>query len=230
MSNFFWDIVFSGWLGILCAISPCPLACNIAAVGFLTRQTGKRRQFILYSLLYVLGRMATYVAIGMLLVSGIAAAPGLSYALQKYMALLMGPLILLVSVVLLNLIEIKLPQWLPNTSRLNSMLKNFEGSGSFVLGMIFALNFCPTSAALFFGSLLPVMVKSPVPLIPASSFGLATGIPMICLAMLLTFSSEKVGTVCKCLTSVQEWIQKGTGILFLVWGLWMTLKYTMKIF
>lgn len=79
MSNFFWDIVFSGWLGILCAISPCPLAGNIAAVGFLTRQTGKRRQFILYSLLYVLGRMVTYVVIGMLLVSGIAAAPGLSY-------------------------------------------------------------------------------------------------------------------------------------------------------
>ncbi|MCQ2385825.1 MAG: aromatic aminobenezylarsenical efflux permease ArsG family transporter [Clostridia bacterium] len=230
MSELSETLLLSGWLGILCAISPCPLAGNIAAISFLTRQTGNTRRIMLCGVLYVIGRMVTYIAIGIFLTLGLAAAPGLSYNLQKYMTLLMGPLMILVSVVLLNLIEIKLPQWLPDGRYFQMMLQRFDAAGALFLGIIFALNFCPTSAALYFGTLLPMMVKSPAPFILASVFGAATGIPVMMLTFLLALGTEKIGRIYNCMTDIQRWVQKCTGILFLCWGLWMTMRYTIFCF
>jgi len=230
MSELLGIILFSGWLGILCAISPCPLASNIATISFLTRQIGNTRRIMLCGVLYVIGRMATYIAIGMLLIFGFSAAPGFSYFLQKYMTLLMGPLMILVSVVLLDLIEIKIPQWLPDGTHFHTVLKKFDAIGALFLGIIFALNFCPTSAALYFGALLPMMLKSPAPFILASVFGAATGVPVMILTFLLALGTEKIGRIYHYMADIQRWVQKGTGILFLCWGLWMTLQYTMKIF
>ena len=44
-------------LGLLTALSPCPLATNIAAVGFIGKDIEDRRKIFRNGLLYTLGRI-----------------------------------------------------------------------------------------------------------------------------------------------------------------------------
>jgi len=224
------DILLAAWLGILCAISPCPLVSNIAAVGFLSREQGRQRHSILSSVFYILGRMTTYFAIATLLTLGLTAAPRLSFALQKYMPMVMGPLILMMSAVLLDLIEVDMPRWMQISSHRWTAFHRPSNVGAFLLGIVLALNFCPVSAALYFGSLLPMMTKSTAPWALALTFGLTTGLPVLAAVLVLTLCCEKIGIVFHCLETMQKWILKTTGILFLCWGLWMTLKYALQLF
>ena len=140
----------AAYLGVFCAISPCPLATNIAAVGFVSRGLSPVRT-LLGGLLYATGRAAVYVLIAVALVSGIAAVPELSHVLQKHMNRAMGPILVIVATVLLGLIP--LPSF--GTGRFSAVQKRLANSGfagAFLLGACFALAFCPTSAALYFGS------------------------------------------------------------------------------
>ena len=146
----------AAYLGVLCAISPCPLATNIAAVGFVSRGLSPARTLI-GGLLYAAGRAAVYVLIAVVLVNGLAAAPELSHILQKHMNRAMGPILVIVATVLLGLIP--LPSF--GTGRFSAVQKRLANSGfagAFLLGACFALAFCPTSAALYFGSLMPLAI------------------------------------------------------------------------
>ncbi len=229
MNTLFWNIMVAGWLGLLCAFSPCPLASNVAASGFLAQRGGRKRRLLAECMLYATGRILTYVVLGWMLTTGMAAIPGLSHILQKYMNLLMGPFLLLVSVFLLELIELPLPNWSFKGSDLQNFMRNSGVIGSLLLGVVFALSFCPTSAAVYFGNLLPLMLNSSIPLSLAAIFGLATALPVVAVSMLLVFFSERIGAAFRCLDKVQLWIRKGTALLFLGLGLWMTLHLTMKL-
>jgi len=145
------------WLGILTSISPCPLATNIAAMSFIGRKVGNPRQVFLTGLLYTLGRMATYLSISMILVGSLLSAPVVSQLLQKYMNKLLGPILILVGMFLLEMLEFQL-----RGSGVGEKTRaRVEGWGIWeagILGILFALSFCPVSAALFFGSLIPLSV------------------------------------------------------------------------
>lgn len=229
MNTLFWNVMVAGWLGLLCAFSPCPLASNVAAAGFLAQHAGRKHRLLAECMLYATGRILTYVLLSWILAAGMAAVPGLSHTLQKYMNLLMGPLLLLVSVVLLDLIDLPLPNWTFKTGKLQFFIRNSGAIGSLLLGMFFALSFCPTSAALYFGNLLPLMLNSSISLSLAAIFGLATAVPVIAVSMVIAFFSERIGAAFRCLDKVQSWIRKGTALLFLGLGLWMTLHLTMKL-
>ncbi len=229
MNTFLWNILFAGWLGLLCAVSPCPLANNVAAAGFLAQNCRKKIVLLASGLLYAAGRSLTYVVLSWILITGMAAVPGLSHTLQKYMNLLMGPLLLIVSVFLLDLIDLPLPNWTVKTQVLQQFIKHSRGVGSLLLGAFFALTFCPTSAAIYFGNLLPLMLSSSMPLALAVVFGLATALPVIAVSVILALFSGKIGKAFNCLDKTQFWMRRGTGFLFMALGLWMTLHLTMRI-
>lgn len=222
-------IAAAAWLGLLCTISPCPMATNIAAISFLGRKVGSVGAVLSAGFLYTLGRVLTYAFLGILLVNGFTAAPELSNGLQKYMDLLMGPLLILVAMVLLGLINLK-----PSSgSKLGEFLRTkTEGMGicgAFFLGILFALSFCPTSAALFFGSLVPLAIKLESGILLPAIFGVATGLPVLLFAFLLAFSANKVGKVYNHLAKFEVWAQRITGAVFLIVGIVLTLTQTLGL-
>lgn len=217
------------WLGLLTAISPCPLATNIAAISFISRKIGKVRGVLIGGGLYTLGRTLTYTILGMLLVRGLTAAPTLSHALQKYMNQLMGPLLILVAMVLLDLLQLRALSATGWTERLLNRLEQRGGAGALLLGVVFALSFCPGSAAIFFGSLLPLAVHYRSALLLPALYGIATGLPVLVFALLLAFSSGKIARIYNRITQFEVWAQRVTGLIFLGLGLYMTLTLTLGI-
>lgn len=212
----------AAYLGVLCAISPCPLATNIAAVGFVSRGLSPVRT-LLGGLLYATGRAVIYVLIAVALVSGIAAAPELSHVLQKHMNRAMGPILVIVATVLLGLIP--LPSF--GTGRFSAVQKRLANSGfagAFLLGACFALAFCPTSAALYFGSLMPLAIDHGSSLLLPSIFGIASALPVVATAVLIAAGMRKVGALFGRITALEKWLRLVTGIVFLVIGAGLTLK------
>jgi len=219
-------IVFGSalWLGILTAISPCPLATNIAAISFIGRQVGNRRGVLLSGLLYALGRTLTYVVLGLVITGGILATAEVSRFLQKYMNEILGPVLILLGMVLLGLIG-------------SSLSLNLAGNGvqqraakggviwSLLLGVLFALSFCPVSAGLFFAGLIPLSVNEGSRLLLPTLYGVGTALPVIVFAFLIAFASEYVGKAFNRLSQIEKWVRVSAGVLFILAGIYYSLTH-----
>lgn len=216
------------WLGILTSISPCPLATNIAAVSYISRRVVEPRWVLVTGLLYAFGRMVTYAAIAALLVYSILAAPGVSQWLQKYINLFVGPLLILVGMVLLDLLSLNLGRggWLEGMKAKSERLGT---GGGFLLGVLFALSFCPTSAALYFGALLPLSMREGSPLLLPLAYGLGTALPVIGFAALLSCGASQVGAAYRRLADIDRWTRLMTGLLMLGVGLYLTISHSLRI-
>ena len=229
MSEFFLYAMSALWLGILTSISPCPLATNITAMSFVSRRVSEMKTVLLAGLLYTLGRMLTYVVLGVILVSSAQAIPEVSYALQKYMNKVLGPVLILVGMILLELININFS----GTGVSGKMQKRVEKMnvwGAGFLGIIFALSFCPLSAALFFGSLIPIAVASGSSLVMPAFYGLGTGLPVFLFALLIAFGTQQVGKMFNKLTVIERWVRRVTGGVFIGVGVYYSLAYIFQIF
>ena len=214
------------WLGILTSISPCPLATNIAAVSFLGRRVDSPRTVFGGGLLYALGRAAAYVALGALLLAGLTSAPGVSSFLQRHMNSIVGPLLILVGLFLLEVIHLRLPA----LGRVGERLKDRLGArgmwGAAPLGALFALSFCPVSAALFFGSLLPLALQSESPVLIPTAYGVGTALPVVLFAVLIALGARGLGLAFKRVTVIERWVRRAMAVIFIGVGVYMTLGYT----
>jgi len=229
MSELFLGALSALWLGILTSISPCPLATNIAAVSFIGRRIGRTRVVFLTGLLYTLGRMLTYVVLGIFLVTSVLSVPQVSYLLQKYMNKILGPILIFVGMILLELIRFDVSG--PGLS--DKMQKRVELCGIWgagLLGILFALSFCPISAALFFGSLLPLAVKCESGFALPALYGFGTGLPVFLFAVLIAFGVQSVGKAFNKLTQFEWWIRRITGGTFIVIGIYFCLTHIFNIF
>ncbi len=210
-------IGISFYLGLLCAISPCPLATNIAAVSFVSRGASPRRTF-LAGLFYALGRAMVYVMIAALLCKGVAAVPELSHFFQKYLNRALGPLMVIVGAVMLGVIT------LPTVGkgRFDVQAKRLSENGfmgALTLGAVFALAFCPTSAALFFGSLVPMSIERESAFLLPLVFGIGTSLPVVIFALLIALGVNWIGSLFNHLSIAERYLRLITGILFLAIGI-----------
>ncbi len=216
------------WLGILTSVSPCPLATNIAAVSFISRRITQRSTVFLSGILYTLGRSLTYIVLGVLIVKALVNIPILSDFLQRYINKILGIVLILVGMVLLDLLRV--PLSLPSISE-NAAKKLIEKGtcGSLLLGILFALAFCPISAALFFGGLIPIAVKAQsgigLPLI----YGIGTGLPVLIFAFLVAAGAGYVNNLYHRITKVEFYTKKATGIIFILVGIYYALAYIFEI-
>lgn len=218
-----WLTVFSAfWLGILTALSPCPLASNIAAISFIGRQTGNDRGVLFSGLLYTLGRTLAYVLLGAGIVAGLLAGSEVSRFLQEYLNEALGPLLILLGMVLLGMLGGRLAVNFFG----DGIQKKAEESGiwfALPLGMLFALSFCPVSAGLFFGALLPLSVKYSSFYVLPLVYGIGTAVPVLFFAFLIAFGGKYLGKVFHCLTQIELWIRRIAGILFILAGIYYSL-------
>lgn len=216
------------WLGLLTSVSPCPLATNLAATAYLSRRVDSRRRAVMGTAAYTLGRVAAYGAIAGLLALGLASAPAVSQNLQRWIAPVLGPLLVLTAMVLLGLIS--LPFQTSFASQASAEKWASRGLlGEFALGFLFALSFCPVSAALFFASLIPLALGSGAIAAPVVLYGIGTAAPVAGFALLMIFSARAASNLAGGIAKLQPWILKATGILLLIAGLYLTARDTLEL-
>jgi cytochrome c biogenesis protein CcdA len=211
-------------LGLLTAISPCPLATNVAAISFLSKRVDSTRRVLLSGLCYAVGRIAAYVALGAILVAGLLSAPGVAAFLGKYINSLLGPILVVAGVLLLELLELS---WgnLFSAEKLQSRAEKGGYWTALLLGLVFALAFCPTSAALFFGGLIPLAVKTQSSVLLPGAYGFATGLPVVVFAILIAVASQAVGRWFGRLSQIDLWMRRVAGVLFIGVGAYYSLIY-----
>ena len=215
------------WLGILTILSPCTIAANTAAFSFLIQSFSDWKRLLRASASYTLGRMAAYILLGYGLVSGFLSIPGVSSRLMVDFNRFLGPLLVIVGVLVLD--------WIPFTLRLplrfsTEKLFKPDATHSFLMGMVFALAFCPVAAALFFGALIPLSIESRSSLLLPALYGLGTGIPIVGLVF-----SLRLGTLAyrNRLLTLSRWeglLRSFTGATFVLVGLYLIFTVLFPLF
>jgi cytochrome c-type biogenesis protein len=217
------------WLGILTSISPCPLSTNIAAISYVGRRIEKTSWVLLSGLLYTLGRSLAYFAVAILVTKGLLSIPGVSNFLQRYMNLFIGPIMLIVGVLLLDVWKFSfVGGGMGNGLKLRIDKMGVWGAG--ILGMIFALAFCPVSAGLFFGGLIPLAIKSNSTVLLPVLYGVGTALPVIGFALLLAFATHWVGVAFNKLTVIEIWVRRITAVIMVLIGMILVLKHNFGLY
>ncbi|MDH4156380.1 MAG: aromatic aminobenezylarsenical efflux permease ArsG family transporter [candidate division Zixibacteria bacterium] len=212
------------WLGILTSISPCPLATNIAAISYVGKRVDSPLMVLLTGLLYMLGRMLVYLVLGILIVASLLSVPDLSYFLQENINKFLGPILVVAGLLLLRVLRMS-AGGSGAGEKLRKRVEAWGVWGALLLGIVFALSFCPISAALFFGSLIPLAVKHESTLVLPSLYGLGTALPVLVFAVLISLGAGYVGRVFNRLTQFELWARRLTGVVFLVVGAYFIMVY-----
>ena len=214
-------------LGLLTALSPCPLATNIAAVGFISRDIENRRRIFLNGLLYTLGRIAAYTVLGIVLINILkegASLFGVQKFIGKYGELVIGPALLIIGLFMLFGHRLPLPSF--GFKGNGEGLARHGGWGAFLLGILFALAFCPTSGVFYFGMLIPMSATATAGYLLPVAFAIATALPVLVIAWILAFSAQRIGVVYGQMQAVQKWLNTVVGLLFMAIGIY----YCMIVF
>ncbi len=217
-------IVAAFFIGLMTAISPCPLATNITAIAYASKQIGDSKHTLMVGFLYTLGRMFTYVAIASAIVWLGLSSQAIALFLQKYGDMVLGPLLIIIGALMLDVIKIKLFSGGNKLNALKEKLTHKGFIGSFLLGAIFALAFCPFSAVLFFGMLIPIALKANDGVLIPSVFAIATGLPVIIFSFVLVYSATKIGSILNKVQIFEKWMRRIFAVLFIVIGIYYTAK------
>jgi cytochrome c biogenesis protein CcdA len=209
-------------LGLMTAISPCPLATNITAIGFISKDLENRNRVFFNGLFYTLGRAFTYTSLALIIFLG---ANQLRFAgfFQKYGEKFIGPLLVIIGLIMLNVIKIK---FYGSGNLTSGMQKKTKWSyfDAILLGLVFALAFCPYSGVLYFGILIPMTVNSVSGLYLPLVFAVATGIPVIILSWVLAYAVSGVGTIYNSIRVFELWFRRIIAVLFISVGVYYIIR------
>ncbi len=228
MSAFLLTSAAAFWLGILTSISPCPLAGNIAALSYVSGNAKSARRTLLLGTFYTAGRVLSYTIVAGIAVLGFMALSDLSFFLQMHLNKFLGPVFIITGMLMLELINVSVPGG-NVAGRLQDWVGRMGAAGAFVLGLLLALAFCPVSAALFFGALVPTALSSKSPVLLPVLYGIGTALPVIVFALVLAFGRQSLSVFYTRLSSIENIARKGTGALLILIGLYYVLKYSFGI-
>lgn len=206
-------------LGLLTAIAPCPLATNITATAFIAKTITDKRKVLLSGLLYTLGRVFSYTLIGAIIYFG-ASKFQVAKIFQGNGEKYIGFVLIIIGLIMLDVIKLNFIKGGNFTDRLSDKFKSKGLLGSFLLGALFALAFCPYSGALFFAMLIPMTLSADAGLALPVVFSFGTGLPVILFAFVIAFSMEKLGMYFKAITKVEKVMRFVAGLVFILTGLY----------
>ena len=205
-------------LGLMTAISPCPLATNITAIGFIGKDIENRNRVFYNGLVYTLGRAVSYTLLAVIIFLGVDQF-AVSGIFQRYGEKIIGPALIIIGLFMLDVLKIKFPG-------VGNLTRRFEEKGTknywdvLLLGVLFALAFCPYSGVLYFGMLLPITVSSASGLYLPVVFAIATGIPVIIFAWLIAYTISGVGTLYNRIKTFEIWFRRVIAVLFIGVGIY----------
>ena len=218
LENSQYSFVTAAILGLMTAISPCPLATNISAIGFISRDLTDRRRVFFNGLVYTLGRAITYVGIALIIFFG-ASQMDISGWFQKWGEKILGPVLVLIGLFMLDFIRIRLPGTGSFTEKIGEKGRK-SYLNTLLLGILFAMAFCPYSGVLYFVMLVPMTVASANGLYLPLIFAIATGIPVIVFAWLLAYAVSNVGKLYSRIKAFELWFRRVVAVLFIGVGIW----------
>ncbi|MEN8224210.1 MAG: aromatic aminobenezylarsenical efflux permease ArsG family transporter [Bacteroidota bacterium] len=211
-----WPVLSAFILGLMMAISPCPLATNITAIAYIGKDLENRRKVFYNGLIYTLGRLVSYSVLGIAIYWG-ASGYRISDTFHGYGERLLGPFLLIIGILMLEIIPLG---WI-RTGKVDWQKKLNVDSGSylsmFLLGVVFALAFCPYSGVLYFLILIPLTIESSNLLLPPV-FAIATGLPVIIVAWLIAFTLSGVGSFYDRIKSFEYWFRRIVAVIFIITG------------
>ena len=208
-------------LGLLTAISPCPMATNITAIGFIGKDIESKNRIFYNGLVYTLGRTVSYTLLAVIIFLG-ADQFKISGIFQQYGEKVIGPLLLVIGLVMLGIIKVNFPAFNRITDRLQNR-KKYSYWNVFLLGLVFALAFCPYSGVLYFGMLIPLSLSTSGLHLPVV-YAVATGIPVIIFAWLIAFTISGVATLYNRIKSFEFWFRKIVAVLFVGIGIYYIIR------
>ena len=211
-------------LGLLTALSPCPLATNIAAIGYIGKHIESRKGVFMQGLLYTLGRTIAYTLLGVVLIAILRSGASV-FGIQKFIAtygeLILPPALLLIGLFMLFGNRLNLPSF--GFGGKGEGLARRGGFGALILGVLFALAFCPTSGVFYFGMLIPMSASATMGYLLPILFAVATALPVLVVAWILAFSARRIGAVYGKMQVIQKWLNIVVGILFITIGVYYCL-------
>jgi cytochrome c biogenesis protein CcdA len=218
-------IVAAFFIGLMTAISPCPLATNITAIAYTSKRMKGSRHTLIVASLYTIGRMLTYAGIACMIVYAGLSTQHISLFLQSYGERLLGPLLLVIGLVMLEAVKLGRiagdSEWV---ERLKKRLAERGFLGAFLLGVVFALAFCPFSAVLYFGMLIPLSLAAGDGIVLPAVFAVATGLPVIVLSLALSKGVSTLGSAMNKIQTFEEWTRKAAGVVFIVAGIYYIIQ------
>jgi len=223
-------LLFTGfWVGLLSSISPCPLSTNLAMISFVTQKIGNKFVTVTSGILYSIGRSLSYIIISFIIAKAVVEISSISNTLQNVGNQILGIIMILAGMALLELIKIKVPGIKMDKEK-RKKYKDLGIFGSLLLGMVFALAFCPISAAIFFGTVIPISIKANSSILVPLLFGIGTAIPVLVFAVLTAIGSNLINRFIKDLSKVEKYMRIVTGVIFILVGVYMTLSYVFRLF
>lgn len=206
-------------LGLMTAISPCPLATNITATAYISKDISSKKMVALNGIFYTIGRAITYTGIGLILFFG-ANQFHIARFFQGNGERYLGPLLLIIGLIMLNIIPLKYLRGAAFQEKMTEKLRKKGLWGSLAIGIVFAMAFCPYSGALYFGMLIPMTITSAYGLFLPPVFALATGLPVLLFTYLIAFSVSKIGSYFNALTKIEKSMRYLAGTVFVVAGVY----------
>lgn len=211
-------------LGLMTAISPCPLATNITATAYLSKNIAQKRKVLLNGLFYTLGRMFSYTALGLLFYFG-ASQFQVAKLLQGVGGLWLGVALVIAGILMLDILKFRIPFLERFSPKVNPERPSGGYWSAFVMGVAFALAFCPFSGVLYFGVLIPMTIAAPMGLLLPPVFAIATGLPVIIIAYLLAYSMANIGSFYNRMKHFEQWFKRVIAFVFIVVGVYYIVLY-----
>ncbi|MGC8740151.1 MAG: aromatic aminobenezylarsenical efflux permease ArsG family transporter [Candidatus Sumerlaeaceae bacterium] len=209
------------WVGILTSISPCPLATNIAAMSYLAKHVGAPRMAVERGVLYSVGRTLAYIILAVIFVKSALSSPRVAQVIQKVMSVVIGPLLIFIACFLLEWVRLPSFSLVGESERIQKWAERSGNLGALLLGFVFALTFCPVSAGLFFGTLIPLALQTQSVFFVPALYGLGSAMPVVAFALVLVFSAASLGKIFNVMTHVEKWARTITAVVFFLVGLFL---------
>ena len=213
------------------AISPCPLATNITAIAYISKDIKIPRNTLLNGLFYTLGRGISYTILASLIYFGLSSFQ-IARIFQGWGDKILGPILIVIGLIMFGIVKINFNNGGEKIEKIKVWLSQKGYMGSLLLGVLFALAFCPYSGVLFFGILIPLVLKSTESLLLPPIFALGTGLPVIVFSFLIAFSMQKVSKAFQIVQKVEKVMRYGVAVIFVGAGIYYTqylVKYLMNL-
>ncbi len=208
------------FLGLITAVAPCPLATNIAAIAYISRNVTDRKYAVITGTLYTLGRMFSYSLLGVLIIVVGLEIPGVSLFLQDVGERVLGPILIVVGLIMLNIDRLSFGRGGGKLASLGEKVAGWGMVGGFLLGVLFALAFCPYSAVLYFGVLMPVALKSTGGVALPAVFAIGTGLPVLVFGTLLSLGVAGVSAWLNAITRAERIMRIVVSVIFIGVGIY----------
>lgn len=215
-------------LGVLTSISPCLLATNVTAISFIARRIDRPRIMALSGACYTAGQALGFVLLAAAVVGSLVAIEPVSHWLQKYMFRFLGPILIVVGMFLFELLRVSI-----GSGRLKGWAQRYgQGGGlwaAMLLGLLFAMSFCPTTAALFFGGLIPLALSHESRFFLPLAYSVGVSVPVVGIVLVVMLAANLLGAIVGRVTGVEWWMRRAAGAVFLGVGFYFTLAYSLQI-